>query len=365
MSVYIHNIATALPEFKNNQQDIREKMKSLLEVARKSSAILHRLYSQSGIESRYSVLSDFNESSGNSFFVNGTGTLHEQSTSHRNDMYAKKVKPLFLEVGEKLLEDSPHISKEDITHVITVSCTGFYAPGPDIELVQGLGLKDSTQRFNIGFMGCYAAFPALKMADAFCKADPDAVVMIICAELCTLHFQHRTEVDHLLSASVFGDGAAGVLVSAKKSPKQSFEIQSFETTLISEGKKDMAWNIGNNGFEMILSTYVPEIIEQNIEHLIQSLLQKMKINLSDIDYWAVHPGGRSIIDKVQSALGLESHQVEASRNTLANYGNMSSATVLFVLKNLWDQQLKSNQSIIPIAFGPGLTVESALIKVHS
>jgi len=362
MPVYIHDIATSVPEGSNSQDSVRDIMKSALGKDRRTQSILHRIYSQSGIEKRHSVIDEFHETDKVNPYLNGS-VESTPTTGQRNEIYKREASNLFIETGKKLLANNSHINKEDITHVITVSCTGFYAPGPDYDLVKNLELKASTERFHLGFMGCFAAFPALKMAYSFCQNEPDAVVLIVATELCSLHFQHKTDIDNLISASVFADGSAGAIVSQKPSPKLSYEIKGFASSLTPKGEKDMAWDIGDHGFDMILSTYVPDIIEANLKEVIQPLFDKYNLEYSDIDYWALHPGGRAIVDKIESSLGLTEHQVKASRKTLANYGNMSSVTVLFVLNELMASKPEKGSRVLPMAFGPGLTIESGLLSV--
>lgn len=363
MPVFIHDIATALPESFNDQQEIREIMKKYLSTDRRTNAIIHRIYTQSGIEKRHSVLEDFAPGNHGTLFFNGQ-MKSEPGTGIRNKVYEQESKKLFVETAEKLLQRNPHIQKDEISHVITVSCTGFFAPGPEFEIVKQLKLNPDVQRFHIGFMGCYAAFPALKMAESFCKADPDANILIVCAELCTLHFQYKTEVDSLLSASVFADGAAGVLVSGRKYGKKCIEINKLTSLLADKGEKDMAWTIGDSGFNMVLSTYVPDIIKANLKAVIQPFYKEFEIAKQEVDIWAIHPGGRAILDKIETTLKLEPEQLQASRKVLANYGNMSSATVLFVLKEIFESAVKDKQKIMAMAFGPGLTIESGLMTLH-
>ncbi len=359
MPVFIHDIATSVPPFSCDQQHVREVMKKHIEGDRKTKAIIHRIYTQSGIEKRHSVIEDFIPNANGSLYFNG-GVKSNPGTATRNKVYEKESKKLFVEVARQLLADNPHISADEITHVITVSCTGFFAPGPDYEIVKALHLKPNTERFHVGFMGCYAAFPALKMAQAFCASNPEANVLMVSAELCTLHFQFKNEIDNLISGSVFADGAAGVLISSKKPQKPAFELHQFASALAPKGEKDMAWTIGDFGFDMVLSTYVPDIIQANIASVIQPLYHQYQITDKDIDYWAIHPGGRSILDKIEDSLELAPEQISASRKTLAEYGNMSSATIFFVLKELLASDLTDGQKILPMAFGPGLTIESGL-----
>lgn len=363
MPVYIHDIAKSVPSGSNSQDAVRDIMKSALGKERKTQSIIHRIYSQSGIEKRHSVINEFHQPDKVNPYLNGSPKT-TPTTAERNEIYKKEASSLFVETARKLLDANSQFLAEDITHVITVSCTGFYAPGPDFDIVKQLGLNSSTERFHLGFMGCFAAFPALKMAYSFSESNPEAVVLIVATELCSLHFQHKTDVDNLISASVFADGSAGALVSQKEPSNLSYQIDGFASSLTPNGEKDMAWDIGDNGFDMILSTYVPDIIEANLKEVIQPLFDKYSLQYSDIDYWALHPGGRAIVDKIEASLELKEHQVAASRKTLANYGNMSSVTVLFVLKELMESNPEKGSKVLPMAFGPGLTIESGLLTVR-
>lgn len=361
MSVYIHDIATAVPETFGKQQTLREFMKAGLAHDRKTQAIIHRIYSQSGINKRYLIKNDFEEDRKDSFFNRSLSSDNTPTTGERNEIYKTESTRLYLKVAQKLLAQNPEFSKDDITHIITVSCTGFFAPGPDFEIVRSLGLDSSTQRFHLGFMGCYASLPALKMAESFCTANPDAVVLIVSTELCTLHFQNKNDVDNLIASSVFADGSAGVLVSAKEPLRKGYRLDLFSSSLAYEGENDMAWTIGDAGFNMILSSYVPEIIAANLSKVLAPTFDELSISKDDIDIWAVHPGGRAIVDKVEQGLELKEEQVSSSRTVLAQYGNMSSATILFVLDEIRNSDIPTNSKVLPIAFGPGLTIETGLL----
>lgn len=362
MSVYIHNLATSVPDHYYEQKFLRDKMKEYIGNGRATQSIIHRIYSNSGIDKRHSVINDFNSNGHPRMFFQKDGSLSMPSTGTRNDLYSNHAKKLFVDVARKLLDQNKTIQKKDITHVITVSCTGFFAPEPAYEIVKQLGLSTSTQRFHLGFMGCFAAFPALKMAKSFCESDPDSTVMIICLELCTLHLQNSQKTDNLISASVFADGGAGAIISCQKPSSNTFRLDQFATSIAEKSKDDMAWTIGDTGFDMVLSTYVPEIIRSNLGSSIAPLLENYSIDLKDINHWALHPGGRAILDKIETDLNLNPDQLKSSRTTLANYGNMSSATILFVLKHLLEQPQKNKQeSTIAMAFGPGLTIESGLL----
>lgn len=328
-----------------------------------SRRIIHRIYSNSGIVKRHTVIKDFNTNGDPQFFFQEDGSFTTPSTGSRNARYAEHSKKLFGQIAAQTLDENSKFDKDDITHVITVSCTGFFAPEPAFEIIKQLDLTPDTERYHLGFMGCFAAFPAMKMARSFCEANSEAVVLIVCLELCSLHLQNSELTDNLISASVFADGGAGLLISSHEpsSGKSVFKIEQFATSIAANSENDMAWTIGDNGFDMVLSTYVPEIIEANLDTAISPLFSQYNLDQSHIDYWAVHPGGRAILDKIQDSFSLDNEQISSSRAVLADYGNMSSASILFVFKNLLEQNRNSNsQKVLGMAFGPGLTIETGL-----
>lgn len=360
MPVYIQNIATSVPEHSFNQDFLRDRMKEYVSNERATESIIHRIYSNSGIQKRHTVINDFRQNGHDPFFFKKDGSLNTPSTGSRNELYTEHARKMFIQLAKKLIDENSAVQKESITHVITVSCTGFFAPEPAFDIVKNLNLAPSTQRFHLGFMGCFAAFPALKMARSFCKSSPDATVMIICLELCSIHLQNSEATDNLISASVFADGASGVIVSNSKPENSGFRLDQFSSSIAENSEKDMAWTIGDTGFDMVLSTYVPDIIKSNLKSAVLPLFQNYDISLKDIKYWAIHPGGRAILDKIEQNFGLKAAQLEASRSVLQEYGNMSSATIFFVLKYLLENQALKDETALAMAFGPGLTIESGL-----
>ncbi len=365
MPAYIHSIETSLPGFEYRQIDLRDHMKHLIGESELNRRIIHQVYSRSGIETRYSILEDFKTTipGEGSLFFNGHGA--SPPTGYRNDMYIREGRNLFINTAKKLCK-SGNTQPDEITHLITVSCTGFYAPGPDVDIIQSLGMKPDIERYHLGFMGCYAAMSALKMAATICGNDKNANVMIVSAELCSLHFKASIKTDDIISASVFGDGAAGALVRSEKPAVKGFKMNAFASTITKKGSKDMAWSIGDKGFNMILSAYIPELLAGGLNDFLDPVLKKYGLDTEDVSRWAIHPGGRAILDKVESCLKLPEKSLESSRYVLSNFGNMSSATILFVL----DQILKKtndpaneNEQIIAMAFGPGLTIESAHLSL--
>lgn len=362
MPTYIHNIATLVPDHSFNQNFLRDQMKKYVGEREATQRIIHRIYSKSGIDKRHTVINDFNANGDPRFFFEKDGSLNEPSTGTRNELYSEKAKELYIETARETIRENKAISKEDITHIITVSCTGFFAPEPGFEIIKDLELSTSTQRFHLGFMGCFAAFPAMKMAKAFCEADPNANVLVVCLELCTIHLQDSEATDQLISASVFADGAAGMIINSEAPDSGGFELNQFSTSIAEESQDDMAWTIGDTGFDMVLSTYVPEIIDSNLESAIQPLFDDYALAPEKIRHWAIHPGGRAILDKIETSFSLRDEQLAAPRNVLADYGNMSSATILFVLADLLKRSGSAEmESVLAMAFGPGLTIESGLL----
>ncbi len=361
---YIHQIHTRVPEQHYTQEFAREFMKEHVAERDAFKRIIHRVYSMSAIEKRHSVITEFGaEADSGIFFDKEQNRFLNPTTGERNSRYTEEARKLYTQTAAETLEKSD-FSGDDITHVITVSCTGFFAPGPDFYIVRELGLSPETRRYHLGFMGCYAAFPAMRMAESICAENPDAVVLIVCLELCTLHLQHKTDTDALISASVFADGAAGLIISEKRpsASAPALRIGGLHTTLTPEGEKDMAWTIGDSGFDMVLSTYVPDIIESNLSKLLNPVLGE-GFSPDDFGYWAIHPGGRAILDKAENALSLNPKQIAPSRETLRNFGNMSSATVLFVLEQIMYHFPHRDKPVVAMAFGPGLTVETGTFEL--
>ncbi|GHF36542.1 putative naringenin-chalcone synthase [Deinococcus metalli] len=369
MPVHLHALRGVLPETAYAQTRIRDVIRAQPELDRLGQRLTTSIFDHSGIDTRHSVVPDFADGAPAGLFYDpATGGMRRPTTGQRNAYYIEHATPLFVAAARAALEASPQFGAADVTHVITVSCTGFYAPGPDYAIVRALGLSPHTQRFHVGFMGCYAAFPALRMARAFCAADPDAVVLVVCAELCTVHMHSAGDPDTLIANSVFADGAAGVVVSARPPMPgtPALRVDALHSTLTPEGvgEHDMAWTIGDQGYDMVLSTYVPEIIEANLCPVLDDLLAGMPgvQRWADVERWAIHPGGRQILDRVQTSAGLSDGQLAPSRDVLRRAGNMSSATVLFILQDVLTSAAPGDR-VAALAFGPGLTVESGVFTV--
>ncbi len=367
MKSYIKSIGTAVPQYKNAQQEIIDFMAAAANMTIEEKNVMTTLYRASGIGNRHSVIPDFCLKNGEYTFFPNTPDLEPfPSTQDRMQLYEREALPLALKAIENCFDSLENYPSE-ITHIITVSCSGMYAPGLDIELIEKMSLSRNVQRTSINFMGCYAAFNGLKMADAICKSSPNAKVLLVCVELCTIHYQKTKNWDQILSNALFSDGAAAVFIDNEKPVSgKALLLDGFHCDLAPEGKGDMAWRVGDSGFEMILSSYVPNLIKGGIVKLTSDLLSNFDLNPEEIDFYAIHPGGKKILDAIESALNIDKIKNRFAHQILREYGNMSSPTVLFVLKEILNQinSADDQKNILSFAFGPGLTLESMLLKIH-
>ncbi|WBA40787.1 type III polyketide synthase [Hymenobacter canadensis] len=367
MTSYLSAIGTANPPHRLLQAQIGDFMARALQFDDADTRKLRALYRVSGIGHRYTVLPDYGRANGDfTFFPNTTDLEPFPSVGARMRVYRQEALPLAAAAAESCLQQAPEVAADTITHLISVSCTGMYAPGLDIELVNRLGLRPDIQRTCVNFMGCYAAFNALKLADAICRADADSRVLVVCTELCTIHFQKHHEEDHLISNALFGDGAAAALVvGTPTGSRPHLAMEAFHCGLEPDGHADMAWHVNDFGFEMTLSSYVPKLIQRGIRKLTDDLLRNLPVQLADIRHFAIHPGGRRILETIEQELGLSKQDNAPAYHVLREYGNMSSATVLFVLRELLGGLTAADAGapILSFAFGPGLTLEAMLLRV--
>lgn len=363
MSSYIRALGIANPGKPISQKEIASFMVKAHGLTGDKKNKLEALYRSTGISNRYSVISDYSESGERNFFP-GTDDLEPfPSTGRRMELFREKAIDLSLEAVGHCIDQG--VVLNEITHLITVSCTGMYAPGLDVDLVNRLNMPSHTHRTAINYMGCYAAINALKLANSICQADSTASVMIVSVELCSIHFQKANTEDNYLANSIFGDGAAVAVVSSQPSENTCLEIDRFYSDILPNGESEMTWTIDDFGFQMKLSSYVPDVIKEGIEELVMRFLSKENLNLNDIDFFAIHPGGKRILEEVEGVLKIESEKNEHARNILRNYGNMSSPTVLFVINSLISSISAADKGklVLAMAFGPGLTIELALLKV--
>jgi predicted naringenin-chalcone synthase len=317
---------------------------------------LRFLYHHSGIEHRYSVIPDYSRTVPEwKFYPHSENLEPFPSLELRMSYYQKHAAALSVDAIRECLDGT--VKEQEITHLITVSCTGMSAPGLDLQVMELLDLPKTIYRTSINFMGCYAAIHGLKMADSICMSDKKAKVLMVCTELCTIHFQRDPSMDNIASSLLFGDGSAAVLITGEDGSNDGFRIDSFYSEVIPRGKKDMAWELSSSGFLMTLSGYIPELIEEDFLQLTNRALGGKKMDIAQIDYWCIHPGGRTILEAISKSLELSADHLQESYEVLRDYGNMSSPTILFVLKKYLHRKQK-NKKVFGAAFGPGLTMET-------
>lgn len=360
---YLSAIGIATPSNRFDQSTIAEFMVRTMGARPDEARKIRTIFRMSGIANRYSVLDDYGKTEGFSFYPN-TSNEPFPSTERRMAIYKEHALPLSVAAVNDLLSSRPDFDIQTVTHLVVVSCTGMYAPGLDIDLVKTLKLQKTIDRTFINFMGCHAAFNGLKVADAFCSRHKNARVLIVCTELCSIHFQRTITDDNILANALFGDGSAAMLVESRPSNAKRFSIEQFHNDLAIHGEQHMAWEIGNHGFEMKLSAYVPDLIKSEIGSLTGALLKKIHLERKDIKYFALHPGGKRIVKAIAEELQLSDADTRHSATALNQYGNLSSASIVFVLKLILDELTPADHGelVIGVAFGPGLTLESMILK---
>lgn len=357
----IVSIATGVPAYKHNQTDICAFADTIYCDTEDDSRKMKYLYNRSGINTRYSVMPDYSSTNtGRQFYEKNDSLEPFPSLEKRMEWYANNAVMLSVKTIRECI--SGKIENEAITHLITVSCTGLSAPGLDLEIMEAMNLPGNIFRTSVNFMGCYAAIHALKLADAICKNTIDANVVIVCTELCTLHFQKENSIDNITSTLLFGDGCAAVLVQHKESDYRGLTIKDFCSEVSFKGKKDMSWQLSSSGFLMTLSGYVPDLVKQDFNILLEKALQNAAIDKSAITHWCIHPGGKKILEAIQKSADLGIAELQYSYNVLRDYGNMSSPTILFVLQKIMEELVSNppekEATIFSVAFGPGLTMET-------
>ncbi|MAJ50532.1 MAG: type III polyketide synthase [Flammeovirgaceae bacterium] len=356
MTAYINEIGTSVPNAKISQSTIATYMKQHIDFSQKESHQLDVIYRASGIDYRHSVLSDFHQTSKAQDFMKCPS---EPNLNNRMKLYEIEAPVLAI---QSILECMKGRDMKDLTHLITVSCTGIYAPGIDLDIIDQLKMHSNIQRTAINFMGCYGVFNALKLAKSICEASTSAQVLIVSVELCTLHFQSKNDKFLNLSQALFSDGAASCLVT-NEGNYDTFSIDQFHCDVLLEGKNEMSWKIGQHAFDMILTLEVAKLIEKNTKSIVSKLLDKVPFDISQISHYALHPGGKSILKAIEFSLNLSKEQNKHAYHILKNYGNMSSATILFVLKKLLEDQSQAKGPVLSMAFGPGLTIETMILTL--
>ena len=346
MKAYILTLATALPQYCLHQQDAAEFMIRFSDADTKTSQFIKKLHQNSAINTRYMVLPE--------------PMKPTIKMTARNEIYKQQAPKLAYQAALQALNAWSGSAKE-ITHIISVSCTGVMAPGIEFKLVENMHLNRNVKRFGINFMGCFGAFTGIALAKALAMENHSHRILVVCTELCSIHIQPMDRPDAIVANTLFGDGSAAVIVGCQ--PKQQehplCEITNHQSYALEATQDKMTWDVTDTCFMMGLSKEVPRLISDHIQPFMQSLVSsRTDITLCD---WAIHPGGKEIIKKIEEKAKLKPEQTEASWNTLAEYGNMSSATILFALEKCLKQNQKQKWCGA-IGIGPGLSFEGLLLK---
>jgi predicted naringenin-chalcone synthase len=366
MSFAIHGLGTAHPPDSVTAEEGLALARVLAGPDVRTSAWLGPIYTNSGIARRFQVIGGAAKRdalagtthSGSPFLPTAANDGVGPTTGERLAIYAEEAGPLAVRASVLALTEAG-LAAETITHLVTVSCTGFVAPGADLALMTGLGLKPTVARTHVGFMGCHGALNGLRVANAFASADPTARVLVCAIELCSLHYYYGSAADKLVANAIFADGAAAVVGSGSAEPAPtSWCLAASGSCLIPDSAEDMGWIVGDHGFEMSLSRRVPGLIAAHLRPWLESWLGANDLSLADVRSWAVHPGGPKIVSAAAESLGLSDAVLEPSRAVFAEYGNMSSPTVLFILKRL--RERNAPRPCVALGFGPGLVAEAAL-----
>lgn len=339
---YILSLCTATPKYRFEQREILSCVLQKQNVTPEQREQIQKLYTNSKIQTRHSVLSSLDL-----LFSN-------PSSKERNEIYKVEAPKLAVEAARKAIEEWGE-SRASITHVIVVSCTGMMAPGIEYFLMKELGLNPNVRKVGINFMGCFGAFNGLATARAFAKENPKHRVLLVCTELSTLHAQ--LDESSFLGNSLFADGAAACIIGGEKTGKVLWEIVEQSSLLLDNSHQYMAWDVSNTGYVMKLSIKVPALIKKNITSFVNSILSD-KVDPKECQ-WAIHPGGKDILRAVEDKCTLLPWQTQCSWDVLKDYGNMSSATFLFVLEKLINTP---SQWTLGLAFGPGLVMEGILLR---
>ncbi|GAC1450488.1 MAG: type III polyketide synthase [Isosphaeraceae bacterium] len=355
MSLEILGVGTSVPPCALSQGGAAELTSRVSGHNEEQAERLAILYGLTGITRRHVAILD----EGAAVPPDALGSPAGPSTRWRMARYEDAVASLALKASREALAEG-EVSPSAITHLVTVSCTGFASPGFDLGLIAHLGLNPSVERTHVGFMGCHGAMNGLRVARAFASTGRDTRILLCAAELCSLHFSFGTDADKSVSNALFADGAAAIVAAPGGEDETTrWRVLANGSVVVPNTEDAMSWRIGDNGFEMTLSPDIAKLIRAHLPAWLETWLAGHGLRTADIASWAIHPGGPRILDAVQHSLGLEKEAVAVSRQVLAGYGNMSSPTVLFILDRLIRQD--APRPCVTLGFGPGLVIEAALI----
>jgi alkylresorcinol/alkylpyrone synthase len=363
MNVRLLSVGVATPANLIKQDEALSLAQRICCVDNRQRRFAKALYEHSAVESRYGILplteADRWAPHGP---LNADGSANRgPSTEVRMEYYREHALPLAHRAAQLAMEKSS-CPAAALTHVVTASCTGFTAPGVDLGLIGSLGLTPTTQRINVGYMGCHGAINALRVAHGLSHVDVRNRILVCAVELCTIHYAFHWSNERMLGNALFADGAGAAILGADEAPSADantgWRLAATGSYLFPGTADAMTWSIGNHGFAMTISTELPSLIQANLGVWLSNWLDRNGLAVSDVRSWAVHPGGPRIVEAVDAAMGLRREQTAVSREILASHGNMSSATVLFIIEALLARQ--AEPPCVVLGFGPGLVAEAAL-----
>ena len=357
----ILDIGTAVPSHRCTRTQSLELARQIFAGDPRTVAFAERVIEGSEIDCRHTVVPDYDlPLEQRTFFGRSPDFRPEPSTERRNQIFELEAGRLALEACRAM---TPAPWQSRVTHLVTASCTGFTAPGFDVTLLRTLGLSPRVERTHVGFMGCFSGFSTLRLARTICAADPSALVLIVHVELCSLHVRLSNDPEIVVANCIFSDGAAAALVGSSRhedlAQQPQLTLVGAGSFLLPEGDSDMTWSIGDFGFHMRLSARVPHLLAKYLPVSFQTLLQETGVPRDAIRHWAVHPGGAAILRNAEPALGLAPGGLALARELLRSHGNMSSTTLWFLLDRIRHEPAPG--VVYGCGFGPGLTLESALL----
>jgi len=357
------HITTSNPPYKVSQAKASEELKTRMAVRPAIGRLIDSAAQHSGIETRYVVVPDAEDVASQKFYSTNSGAI-TPDTKTRMTEYEHWSKVLAKDAVGRLIEETG-CDPSSVKRLITVSCTGFYAPGIDYYLINEFHFPVSIQRTHIGFMGCAAALVGLTsvMESLHAADNGNSTTLLVAVEICSLHLQTEPTRDNILANMIFADGCAAMLFSKAPEYLPKLQLLSTYSHLFANSAEFMGWKIGNTGFEMMLSSELPRIILEEAVPVLHVIMKRQGINVRSIHHWILHPGGRAILDSLQAGLQLSDEEMLPSRNILRKYGNMSSPSILFVMKELLaTRKILKDEYVCAVAFGPGLTMEVAFLK---
>ncbi len=364
MSFFIRGLGTAVPTHTVTQTEAAALARKVICQNEQQERLLTALYRKAGVNVRHTVLPYQTAlrwlpvQSGDVEAAARTVT-RGPTTGERMQLFAEHAAPLAEQAAREALTDAK-VDARSITHLITVTCTGFYAPGLDTALIKGLGLRPTTQRVQVGFMGCHGAINGLRVAQALTSANPAACVLLCAVELCSLHYCFHWDPEQIVANAIFADGAAAIVGGNRMTEDdRAWNVLATGSCLLPDSEEAMTWRIDDYGFEMALQARLPDLIGEHLRPWLAAWLTEQGQSLDAIRSWAIHPGGPRILSAVENSLHLPRETTAASHEILAYFGNMSSPTVLFIIDRL--RKAEAIRPCVALGFGPGMFAETALL----